>query len=656
MNEDGTSFTVTLTEGEWYISAEGKNEAGDIVLSGLVTVNVSETGSMTDADGNSLTGEISIPLSVPSNSALTGTVSLAITDLTGLIKTVTVYEITENGRGDVFATADFTEGTATVRNEEKLSAGVYMVELVFDDEAGNTLYSCREAVTVIGGLTTDIWYGTSPYINGGKLVLTDAVLAAYASDVVPNTKTVLYNAYEENSVGAASESGYKYYLVDEAGAEIIGNTAATATTTGGTNSFAFDSEGNFYAIQSVGSTTSQTVIYSNKAGFGTNNDNTVTISDVSLSAIAIDRKTNILYGFKGIYLYAYPNLISEGNTSYFKKYGLPTGSVGTISISDNSGISVFVVYDNVLYIPFPDITASATNNNEAETIYLLMQKISDDTTTSLNAVDYSSLMIALDNIIDLGLSDMGFSANMAVTDMLYQDGAVYLLVRERNYSEEQAWSSGEPLYSRGAVVKYDTFFGTTSILGWTEQKITYSADSPFGIYGYISDDSNNTPIYSHLFTDEDLSKKLVVDGSKRLNSAVEYCSSNFPTVYSAEVDSATSLFGPSKFIAVKPKRLVIADDGIAFYVNEDGALSFKNKNRVVYVDLESFAIAESETVTSGAGFDGDPKLLLTASGFVDSSDGSCYLNEADNKPYWKMPSDSASTYSGNFYGGIPLGE
>ena len=53
-------------------------------------------------------------------------------------------------------------------------------------------------------------------------------------------------------------------------------------------------------------------------------------------------------------------------------------------------------------------------------------------------------------------------------------------------------------------------------------------------------------------------------------------------------------YGPEKFIALKPKKLVIADNGLAYYTDNNDAYRVKNRNRVVTVDLESFALESSE--------------------------------------------------------------
>ena len=70
----------------------------------------------------------------------------------------------------------------------------------------------------------------------------------------------------------------------------------------------------------------------------------------------------------------------------------------------------------------------------------------------------------------------------------------------------------------------------------------------------------------------------------------------------------TYLYGARRFIALKPKELVIADDGgyvEAFYEsNENGRASPKefgaseNKNRVVTIDLESESLSAVDVSVS----------------------------------------------------------
>ena len=51
------------------------------------------------------------------------------------------------------------------------------------------------------------------------------------------------------------------------------------------------------------------------------------------------------------------------------------------------------------------------------------------------------------------------------------------------------------------------------------------------------------------------------------------------------------LFGPKKFVAIKPKKLVIADEGLFVYADLDGngTADAENVNRVVTIDLDNLS-------------------------------------------------------------------
>jgi hypothetical protein len=76
-------------------------------------------------------------------------------------------------------------------------------------------------------------------------------------------------------------------------------------------------------------------------------------------------------------------------------------------------------------------------------------------------------------------------------------------------------------------------------------------------------------------------------------------------LYSPTEDSDSDYFyGPQKFIAINPKKLVIADDGHAFYIDSNTAWAARNKNRVVEVDLESFAITDATETSATFSYTG----------------------------------------------------
>ena len=69
-------------------------------------------------------------------------------------------------------------------------------------------------------------------------------------------------------------------------------------------------------------------------------------------------------------------------------------------------------------------------------------------------------------------------------------------------------------------------------------------------------------------------------------------------VYSPETTDSTQYFyGPQRFVALKPKRLVILDSGACIYVDNDvGTATEKLVNRIVEVNLESFCIEKVDPI------------------------------------------------------------
>ena len=75
------------------------------------------------------------------------------------------------------------------------------------------------------------------------------------------------------------------------------------------------------------------------------------------------------------------------------------------------------------------------------------------------------------------------------------------------------------------------------------------------------------------------------------------------------IKSKNALFSPSKIIGIKPKKLIIADDGIFIYSNGDNIpTTFSNVNRIVTVELDHFTIENVKIITDEA-FDADPGSL-----------------------------------------------
>ena len=154
-----------------------------------------------------------------------------------------------------------------------------------------------------------------------------------------------------------------------------------------------------------------------------------------------------------------------------------------------------------------------------------------------------------------------------ITDMLYQDGRLYLL-----YKEAFSWS-GSPspttIGNRGAVIEVNLFDGSVRNTGLTTSAL---ANTEYKLQGY-----NNSLMY----TDEACTTPYIPPEEILMNSSVQYPKICFPN------EGEKSFYGPTRFIAVKPKKLVIADEGLAFYT--DNAVE-----KIVTLD-SSVGLSENET-------------------------------------------------------------
>ena len=200
--------------------------------------------------------------------------------------------------------------------------------------------------------------------------------------------------------------------------------------------------------------------------------------------------------------------------------------------------------------------------------------------------------------------------------MLYQDGCLYLL-----YKEAFSWpSSPTTIGNRGAVIEVNLFDGSVRNTGLTTSALS---NTEYKLQGY-----NNSLMY----TDEECTIPFIPSSE----SGVQYPKICFPQ------EGEKSFYGPTRFIAVKPKKLVIADEGLAFYT-DNNLLRYKNVNRVVYVDLENFAVEKIVTLDSSVGLSENETSVLISSSPI-------FVTQFDY--YTENGSDSTTS----FYVGITCGD
>lgn len=147
--------------------------------------------------------------------------------------------------------------------------------------------------------------------------------------------------------------------------------------------------------------------------------------------------------------------------------------------------------------------------------------------------------------------------SISITDLQFGDGLgygtenVYALVKEASSSIGMNSPSTDYFYSRGALVKINATEGSTNIFGWKsevkELNYTYNGASYTDYYG--------TP-----------------DGA-----------------------DSTAFFGPEKFCAVVPKKIVIVDDGFYWKAGDSGDRVIKNKDSIVEFDIDSSTLARGDS-------------------------------------------------------------
>ena len=324
--------------------------------------------------------------------------------------------------------------------------------------------------------------------------------------------------------------------------------------------FCFDDRLNLYVASDSGVTRYDR----QSAGTYTANSSLTILNDQTVTGVAFDTATNILW------------VLTYSDSTYtLQGYDNPAGYavdapsvtydyIGTYSGS-GAEISSFAVHNGTVYLAMLDLT-------EQSFIHNIYTAACPDSNVSAEI----SLSKGIEDLAGAaGIS--GISDNAVISDMSVVDGALYVLFREVSPYNENLFtnfSNSAHNYSRGGVIKLnitdnvsvnvsvDTNFGIGGILGWT----TESAGT------VVSDDS----------------------------SAKYNC-------YWPAPGSTDRFYGPSRFIAVAPKKLVIADDG--GYYAAGGVIQ---KNRVVTVDLSGsqpgMTVKELNTVVK---FDDN----LAASGF-----------------------------------------
>lgn len=490
-------------------------------------------------------------------------------------------------------------------------SGSYLAKLSFDDAAGNTLYSCEQVINVYPGFTTDTWYGSA---SDGKLTVSNSMINGYGAEIVPNFDKLLLWKHAEWNEGNEMKGDF-YYLVDENSAESFRAPPAPSSSEdpafsdfveasvfyakfmagdSGSDFTFFDAEGNTYLLLFT-SQIDSSGIDSTKEGWKFVSDSDLALTEYEVIDFTIDLKNNVAYSLKGgdfDVICRYPNMISS-NGANTEKEEITLGC---------GNINSFVVYDGKAYALCKenDYIIRVFDTYDEEPKKPMIKEYS----VNLNEFFNDALGTAM------------------ITDMLYQDGRLYLL-----YKETFSWpSSATTIGNRGAVIEVNLFDGSVRNTGLTTSALS---NTEYKLQGY-----NNSLMY----TDQECKTPYIPAEEILMNSSVQYPKICFPN------EGEKSFYGPTRFIAVKPKKLVIADEGLAFYT-DDELLRYKNVNRVVYVDLENFAVEKIVTLDPSVGLSENETSVLTSESHVFGNEQISY--------YTENGLDSSTT---SFFVGITCGD
>ena len=440
-------------------------------------------------------------------------------------------------------------------------------EATFDNiPVGKKLYAVIKSYTIMPGNNLPIeirdpeLYGKSDYftVKAGQNKVEIKASSDYRS-MVPysynDTPLVIYN---KNS------NEYEYNVGEH-------------TFNASQNSFCFDCNGHFIALDRNVSN-AYSIISDYLPCFELCYSN-------FLVSIVVDSKTNIMYSYycnsSDVYIKKYPELISSMNAEnpVEKTISLPGVKIGELNYGQVANICT--IHDGIVYI------ISIVSGNGS---YLTTASFEDGS------------IITEAKKIEIPDGDK--------TDIIYLDGSLYLLINNReNGFSNSCTMSPYGYYSRGALVKYNLSDGSIKTLGWTPNPLNNS-----GKYLYIQGGSgiNDKTLYEDSACT--IPFKICADNLEGIKIGGQQIL--FPSFFvPAGLNNTNQFYGPQKIIGIKPKKLIIADDGVAFYTDADNAYNVKNVNRIVTVDLESFAI--TSVVNTDLIFDSEQSVTITTSAYGD---------------------------------------
>lgn len=334
--------------------------------------------------------------------------------------------------------------------------------------------------------------------------------------------------------------------------KILGSNTSVLTTSAEITDYCFDNAGNFYFIDEYCPV--YKIAYNHKENkYEQFTDQGSFYNAASSSQITYDKAQNYLY------IYGLQK-ITDSVSTYIHRIQNPAGAIYKNKIYEEDGtlehflftdplretdIDIFgsisfTVHNGILYVS--KIQRTAEDADGMKNSYLLvLQKGSIETGPFEEPIEYKILSNA-----QYGLS--------GTTDIMFQDGSLYIIFRCYN---DTGWNINNN-YSTGGIVKYNI-----------ESNSFYES---FGIKGFAP---NN---------------------SKKINATEERNISFYAPTNETE---STSFYGPTKFVAIMPKKLVFLDQGAsiddyAYNPNNPNNNNIPTKSRIVEYDLSTNSFSSTK--------------------------------------------------------------
>lgn len=356
-----------------------------------------------------------------------------------------------------------------------------------------------------------------------------------------NIKTpIVYSSFDSTS---NPNSPYLYNFANSLN-EVGENTESLLNLPSELADYCFDNAGNLYFIYSGGA-------YKLAYDFDTNSYESAIIDgefcnpfysypDISVQGIIYDKAQNTLY------LLTYE---PTGGDTNLVKFSNPAGTIYKTSEVSQAGSTNFSLQTDGIV---PNSQSLTAHNGKIYVAYV--RKIGDEYGSSYNLVLQEYVEDSINNTwtctseediiypIDEKTTNLIFT-----TDIMYQDGSLYVIFRCYN----TFWSNGDDKnYSTGGILKYDI------------SSKTFDGD----FKGFATEYS-----FGSIFEGKDIT--------------INY--------FAPTLENETQVFyGPTKFVAIMPKKLVFLDQGANVKDKEDGSLS--TKSRIVEYDLLTNTFSSKE--------------------------------------------------------------